>query len=981
MARQDVKRGSNRKQTRPRGTKRAPRAQSRDPAARPAPPARAPPPRARADREPSPVDGMPRSALDAGLADVVAPVEDLPERLRADRAHAPFFARRAARRADETAAPPGALEKIFGLLRARTGDDFSLYRRSTIHRRIERRMELHQLDTLDEYVGFLRDNPAEIDLLFEELLIGVTRFFRDPAEWEQLRREVMPALLADRASVGVLRAWVPGCSTGEEAYSLAMVFCEALERFKPRRNVSLQIFATDLDRNAIEKARQGVYPDNITADLSPERLRRFFVREERGYRVSAEIRELVVFAPQNLVMDPPFTRVDLLVCRNLLIYLSPEVQKTLIPLFHYCLNPGGILFLGSAETIGTFGGMFVPLDGKTRIYRRIDHPAAAMPGELRFASFGRGQAAREGREAELTVKHKPTSNLQVLVDRLLVQRFAPLGVLCNDRGDILYISGRAGKYLEPAVGKANLNLFAMAREGLRHELSSAFGKALRSARAVHVRDLKLGTNGATQAVEVTIQKLSEPKELGGTVIVVIADTAAPRPPAKPPRSRRRTIGATRIAELEDELGKAREEVQITREEMQTSQEELKSTNEELQSTNEELTTSKEELQSLNEELQTANHQLQARLDELSRANNDMKNLLNSTDIATLFLDDALRVRWFTTPTARIIKLIPSDVGRPITDITSDLEYPELAEDARAVLRSLEYREHRASTRDGRYFTIRIMPYRTQDNVIDGVVMTFTDASASRTLELTLAEQSRQLRQLADALPSLAWIALADGAFDHLSRPWLDYTGVPAAEQLRWGWLDQVHPQERDRVREDWRAAVRAGSPFTAEHRLRSAAGAYRWFRTRAVPLRGPAGAIESWYGTTTDIDEARAGADAELRLAALLDRMSEGIIEIDRELIVLSLNRSAERMIERERHDVVGKHLFDALPGARGSELARKLDEVRGGEPAALAFSAILELARDPQRHDVRIYPGSAPDAISIFFARRSPDAEGQEAI
>ncbi|MDZ7599735.1 MAG: chemotaxis protein CheB [Desulfobacterales bacterium] len=324
-------------------------------------------------------DGMPRSAIDAGLADVVAPAEELPGRIIDYLKHAPLVAQPDPSRESKT---QSALEKVFILLRTQTGHDFSLYKKSTIYRRVERRMGLHQIDKIATYVRFLRENPQETELLFKELLIGVTSFFRDPPAWEQLKDEVIPALLAARPQGGVLRAWTPGCSTGEEAYSLAMVFKEALERVKPAGNFSLQIFATDLDRDAIDRARAGVYPANIAADISAERLRRFFVQDEHGYRVGKEIREMVVFAPQNVIMDPPFTKLDLLICRNLLIYLDQGMQKKLIPLFHYSLNPGGVLFLGSAETIGAFTDLFAPLAGKTRFYRRLDSALRAEPVEF-----------------------------------------------------------------------------------------------------------------------------------------------------------------------------------------------------------------------------------------------------------------------------------------------------------------------------------------------------------------------------------------------------------------------------------------------------------------------------------------------------------------------------------------------------------------------------------------------------------------------
>jgi len=682
-------------------------------------------------------DAMPRSVIDAGLADVVAPVEELAGKIVAYLAHGPLVKLRDQPLPGKT---QSAIEKVCLLLRSQTGHDFSQYKRSTVYRRIERRMGLHQLDSIADYVRFLQENPQEIQLLFKELLIGVTSFFRDPAAWESLREKVIPAILAAHSTGGALRAWVPGCSTGEEAYSLAMIFKEVLAEEKPDRGFSLQVFATDLDKDAIDRARQGVYPANIAGDVAAERLRRFFVQDEHGYQVSKEIREMVIFAPQNLTMDPPFTRLDILSCRNLLIYLAPELQKKLLPLFHYSLNPGGILLLGSAEAIGTATDLFASLDGKARIFRRLD---GALPAEpIAFPGSGFLARPREA-SAGATVERKAAPNLQTLAEQLLLQRFVPAAVLTNDKGDILFISGRTGKYLEPAAGKANWNIYAMAREGLRYELGTAFQKALRDKRAVTHAGVKVNGDGGAQTVDIAIEPIQEPAALRGTVIVVFTDVASPaiKPPGK---AKQGTTNPTTLARRELELRQARTELETTREQMQTSQEEitsaneeLQSTNEELQSTNEELTTSKEEMQSLNEELQTLNHELQSKVDELSRTSNDMKNLLDSTDIATLFLDDALTVRRFTPQMLKIIKLIPSDVGRPLTDLASDLVYPGLAEDAREVLRSLVFKEKPIATRDERWFSVRIMPYRTLDNRIDGVVITFVDITAAKTLEASL----------------------------------------------------------------------------------------------------------------------------------------------------------------------------------------------------------------------------------------------------
>ncbi|HOW62443.1 MAG TPA: chemotaxis protein CheB [Candidatus Contendobacter sp.] len=695
-------------------------------------------------------DGMPRSAIDAGLADIVAPPEELYQRLVAYFGHAPSIAQPPAALNDKD---QSGLDKIVILLRTHTGHDFSLYKKNTLYRRIERRMGLHQIDRIAHYVRYLQENAQERDLLFKELLIGVTSFFRDPAAWAELREQILPALLASRPDGGQLRAWAAGCSTGEEAYSLGIAFKEALVELSPIRPFSLQIFATDLDRDAIDKARQGVYPENIAADVSPERLRRFFIQEERGYRIGKEIREMVTLATQNLIMDPPFTKLDLLICRNLLIYLTSDLQKKLLPLFHYSLNPGGVLFLGSAETVGSASGLFVPLEGKGRFYQRKESATRVEPVEFPatfLPPLNRHPAAVSAIESE--------ASLQTLVDDILLREFCPAAVLTNEQGNILYIKGRTGQYLEPAAGQVNWNLYAMARDGLRDELPGLCQRAILQTppQAITRRGLRIRTNGDYRIVDLTVRALREPAALYGKLLVIFADVPTPPTVKRRGKAVKPDVSAD-SAHLEEEAQQLRETLQTTREEMQTSQEELKSaneelqsTNEELQSTNEELTTSKEEMQSLNEELQTVNAELQAKVEELSRANNDMKNLLNSTDIATLFLDGALHVRRFTTPAARLIKLIPGDVGRPITDIASDLLYPTLTEDVTEVLQTLAFKEKPVTTRDGRWFTARIMPYRTLDNRIDGVVMTFFDITTQKLLEGELRQARDELEaQLAN----------------------------------------------------------------------------------------------------------------------------------------------------------------------------------------------------------------------------------------
>jgi two-component system CheB/CheR fusion protein len=686
-------------------------------------------------------DGMPRSAINAGLADVIAPVEALPAKISTYLQHIPLLTKPGVAAEDKT---QSGLEKVVILLRSQTGHDFSLYKNTTIYRRIERRMRLHQITRITHYVRFLQENSQEVDLLFGELLIGVTSFFRDPQAWEQLKAEVLPELLAGCAPNQALRAWIPACSTGEEAYSLAILFKETLAELKPTENFSLQIFATDLDEQAIKKARGGQFLDNIAADVSAQRLKRFFVKVASGYQVAKFIREMVIFAPQNIIMDPPFTKLDLICCRNLLIYLTPELQKKLLPLFHYSLNPGGFLFLGSAETIGNLTHLFSPLAGKTRLYRRLETGLFGEPVQFPTAFV----AARPG---ATTRPVQETANLQTLADQLLLQTYSPAAVLTTDNGDILYISGRTGKYLEPAAGKANWNLFAMAREGLRYRLMGAFKEALHQKETVTLKNMVVSTESNQQVVDVIIQPLSEPGALSGTAMIVFRDVAASPQTKKTGRPRG---DPEQLTELEQELEHARQEVQSMREEMQSSQEELKSANEELQSaneelqsTNQELITSREELQSMNEEMHTVNQEMQIRLEELSRTNNDMKNLLDSTNIATLFLDNSLCVRRLTSETSQITKLIPGDVGRPITDIASALLYPELVDDAHQVLRTLAKVDRQILTPDEQWFSTRILPYRTQENMIDGVVITFIDITNSKKLEAELRAANTRLNEI------------------------------------------------------------------------------------------------------------------------------------------------------------------------------------------------------------------------------------------
>ena len=685
-------------------------------------------------------DSMPRSAIAAGCVDITALPADLPKRIHSVALIPP---------ADELPLTGGQedatepLETILALLHERTRHDLALYKSNTLVRRIARRTAVHGLPSMAAYVDFLRANTQELDLLFKEMLIGVTSFFRDPAVWQDFEQKVLPTLLErHRAGAGPMRAWVVGCSTGEEAYSLAIAFIEAADKLPTTAQPELKIFATDLNADAIAAARRGRFAATITGDLTPQRLARFFTARPDGYQIDKRVRSMVLFAQHDVIMEPPFTRLDIVSCRNLMIYFDSSLQKRLVPLFHYSLRAGGVLLLGSSETIGRAHSLFHPLDPKSRLYWRSDNVLpGADGGTVIFPTHRRLATRSASQETSVAHPNTPPANLQALADQLLLQSFAPAAVLVNDGGDIVYISGRTGRYLEPAAGKANWNIHVMARPSIRAQLAVALRTALREKRSVELRALRLDDD-AIAAIDITVHAIAQPKSLEGMAMIVFRDVIA-----APGRGGRRakspgTVDPGVTEELlrsREEINALRNEMRASQEELQAANEELQSTNEELQSANEELMTSKEEAQSMNEELQTINAELQTKLDDLALAQSDMQNLLNSTDIATLFLDNQLNVRRYTEQIARVIHLREGDIGRPLSELATTLQYPELNGDVEETLRTLAFSEKQIATSDGRWFTVRIMPYRTLANVITGVVITFVDITVAKALEARLRE--------------------------------------------------------------------------------------------------------------------------------------------------------------------------------------------------------------------------------------------------
>jgi two-component system, chemotaxis family, CheB/CheR fusion protein len=811
--------------------------------------------------------GMPRSAIGTGLVDFVLPPEEMPGQLIAYARHALEGTARPdgpdMPRAGSPEGSPETLATLFALVREQTGHDFSGYKDTTVHRRLQRRMAVHQVDQLDDYVRFLKASPEEVEALFRDLLIGVTRFFRDPEAFQALGNAIS-RMITDKAPGSTLRVWVPGCSTGEEAYSIAILLRERMEAMK--RTFQVKVFATDIDPGAIQLARAGVFPANVAPDLPDDGLSRFFVPEgdgEAAYRIRKDIREMLIFSEQDVVRDPPFSRLDLISCRNLLIYLSPGLQKQLIPRFHYALAPGGLLFLGTSESIGEFTDRFAPLDRRMSLYQRLDVPHAhARPAA---GPFGRPRkevpSDPDPTEGESDAAPIP---LRRLAEAALLEEAAAVAALVDEVGKILYVHGRTGLYLEPTPGGGGMNVLRMARDGLQRDLTIAFHRATTRQERVHQDGLEVRTNGEAVRVDLVVRPVAGqpsatagPKKAGDPgLFLVILKPVASAPLDGTTRTTLEEGGGTdpeamgRIALLEremeareDYLRATQEEMQASNEELRTSVEELQSTNEELQSTNEELETSQEELQSLNEELSTVNAELESKVADLSRSRNDMNNLLSGTGIATLFVDQELRIQRFTRTATRLMNLIEADVGRPVGDLASKLVgYDSLPEDAGRVLETLEPMEREVQSGDDRWYLLGIRPYRTLENVVEGAVITFTEITDLKNAQAA-ARETEGLRRLAVVVRD------SNDPIVSLDREGHVRTWNPAAARV-YGWAEEEALQMRylDLVPEGLRAET--GSMLEAVLRGQDIAP----LQTTRLTRGGEA--VTIWFTATALTDEA-----------------------------------------------------------------------------------------------------------------------------
>jgi len=692
-------------------------------------------------------DSMPRSALLTGAVDHVVPVEQMPgklaehlARLRAGQGGDPERLR------EEVSAYLG---KICAVLRRETGHDFRRYKQSTLVRRVRRRMNEMRSASVYDYVELLSKDPKEVEQLFRDLLIKVTHFFRDPEAFDLLAAKVIPQLFEGKDADGFVRVWVPGCATGEEIYSLAILLREHMVRLAAPPRV--QLFATDIDPEALEAARQALYPEAIAGQVSPERLERFFVKHGNMYQVSREIRDICLFSLHNLIADPPFSRLDLVSCRNLLIYLESELQKKVVALFHYALRPGGYLFLGPSEMVAGQPELFRTVDKRHRVFQSRD--TVARPP----FSFPLGERGRLGIRPADEPHRRPAPRQQEVArtfETVLLENYAPACVVANEWGDIVYFSPRTGRYLEPPAGAPSVNVVDMARKGLRLDVRTALHKAASSRVAIVHENVAFEADGQTHRVNVVVRPVPELGEDPGLFMVVFQEIVAGSAGAVDEGYPEAAAGTGAVASedstvrrrLEAELRSTRDHLQTTLEELESSNEELVSSNEELlsmneelQSANEELQTSKEELQSVNEELETVNSELKKKVDELDRANSDLQNLFQSTRIATVFVDRELRIKRFTPAAVEVFRLIDGDVGRPVADVAPRFSDGDLLGDIRQVMRTLSTREQQVFVADGpAWYLLRILPYRTVEDVIDGVVMTFLDIT-----ELKQAEQERE----------------------------------------------------------------------------------------------------------------------------------------------------------------------------------------------------------------------------------------------
>jgi two-component system, chemotaxis family, CheB/CheR fusion protein len=816
-------------------------------------------------------DTMPGAAVASGLVDFVLPARDLGKRVVELRTRGPAWVAPADEDALEEA-DARRLRQILTQLKVRTGHDFTGFKKSTVLRRVGRRVQVSGSADLGAYLEYLERNGAEAQALLKDLLISVTSFFRDPEAFETLNRTVIPAVF-NQADDGEVRVWVSGCATGEEAYGLAMLLAEHAETLADPP--PFQVFATDLDVEALALAREGVYPDAVAADVGAERIRRFFTREgDTMVRVRRELRERILFSPHDLLRDPPFSRLHLLTCRNLLIYLEKELQDRVVSLFRYALLPEGFLFLGNSEGIPDNAGFRV-CDREHRIFQR----AREVGDDARLPDLPlRGGSAPRARQWPRGAAPWQAAGDADLHRRALEER-APPSVLVDADHTIVHVSESANRYLGFTAGSPSANLLKAALPPLREELRAALFHALEKGSPCRTRQMTVNRDGDEFRVQAYVAPAPVTEDGPMALVVFLEEaTAAGEQPREPEE-----ISADRLDGAEAELTAARERLQEMVEASEWRQEELRASNEELQSINEEykstleqLETSKEELQSMNEELKTVNDELRLKVDELSHANDDLRNLMAATEIATLFLDRRLRVQRFTPALRLIFNVLPTDEGRPLDRLTHKLDYPGLVQDCETVLETLEAVEREVSDGGGHAWLARVTPYRTSEDEIRGVICTFTDVTRIREAQAHVRRSEERFRALVEATAEIVWTAAPNGTVVEDSPSWRAFTGQIMEERWGLGWTAAIHPDDRDRAVTDWRAAVQERAPLATEFRLRQAeTGDWRVMAARAVPVLNPDSSVREWVCMSSDITERKQAEEALRRAKEAADRAAE----------------------------------------------------------------------------------------------------------
>lgn len=787
---------------------------------------------------------MPRSASTLGMADRTLSPEKIADELLA-------YVRHVAVLASEDAGGTlnqqitDSLVAICAVLHDETEHNFKHYKTSTLVRRIGRRMQVLRIPQAEKYVERLKESREEVSALFKELLIGVTAFFRDPEAFEVLAQSVIPGLLENRSVKDPVRIWIPGCATGEEAYSVAMLLREAVDRLPAP--LELSIFATDINEHALSMARQGSFPLSIADDVSPERLQRFFVKKGNRYYVAKELRELCLFSAHDLIRDPPFSRIDLISCRNLLIYLGQHLQKKLIPLFHYALRPTGYLFLGPSESISAHRDLFRPVDVKHRISQRMS--TAVRSSALLSRREGPRTSSR-GVDGTIMGDH----DIHLVMQRIVLDEFSPKSVVVNQEGQIVCASGGMESYLGISSGIFQNNVVKLAHSGLRVGLRAALSEAIKQSRTIVHDNVAVRTEKGTQRLKLTVQPMPQLGEQSGLYLIVFQDIehSVASDPAKAQGNFEQADAL--IDQLERELRTTREDLEKTIQDLEAANEELKSSNEELLSMN-------EELQSANEELETSKEEIQAANDALARSNSDLENLLASTRIATLFLDEQLHIVRFTPALTSIYNLIPTDVSRPLGDITHravampPLPGPLLGDEVPAT-------ESEIKTTEGHWFIRRVLPYRNHLGQKEGMVVTFSDVTALKAAQQALQESEQHFRQLADAMPQLVWTTTADGKPEYFNQRFYEYTGTAASTEPTDLWMQVIHPDDREAAAKAWVESVARGSRFEIDYRLRAASGLYQWFLGRCVPVRNADSRVTRWFGTSTNIHSQKLAEEA-----------------------------------------------------------------------------------------------------------------------